>query len=476
MRALLRVAAAALSGLLLVLALPPVGWWPLAWIALVPMMMASRGQRFIVGFGLGLLTGVTVAAVTLSGIFFTDRSWQGVPTWVKLGCVIFGATLGVVSAFLAEVKLGDVRRLLGLAAFAVLFEAATLRVLPVTIALTQADVAGMRMVASLVGIWGVAFLLWSANLFLSEILLAKHSLTRLALPAAGLGALLLLGPIWSSAASAKDKGTIVLVQADGDQPSAKLAAMSGHDPSALAIWPEFGGLESAPGGNAQKLKDFSNRPDRPAFVTSFRDGYTPLPHNVAALFSRGQESPRYAKRLLFGGEKQMHSEGMEAVAVPWNGVRVGLNICFDSCSPGVIRETALPDDVRLVALPTIDPPSPHHWIAAMHAAFTPFRAAEAGVPVARADGYAYSMVVDASGQVVRKLAPGEKAEAVSVPLVRRWTLFRQIGNVFLWLCGVLVVAALVPERRRKAATPESVLTEPLRPESARTPEESLSRG
>ncbi|WP_025229132.1 nitrilase-related carbon-nitrogen hydrolase [Fimbriimonas ginsengisoli] len=466
-RAVFGVFGAAASGFLLLLAMPLVGFWPVGWVALVPLFLACRGQRFIVGFGLGVVTAFTLAALTISGVFFADHDSTGEVTWIKLGCAIFGAVVGVVSAFLAEVRLGDSRRLIGLAAFAVLFEAATLRVLPVTLALTQPNVAGMRMVASLVGIWGVAFLLWLVNLFIAECLLRRD--WRPLLPVAvGLPVTLLVGWSWSTRDGNRNRVPIVLVQSESEPP--RLAAMSGHNPLALAVWPEFGGLSTAPGGNSKELREFSQRANAPAIVTSFRDDFRPLPHNVAALFFRGAESDRYAKRLLFGSEKQMHSAGDQAVSVPWQGTKVGLNICFDSCWPGLLRQTAMPGDVRLIVVPAIDPPSPYHWVAAMHAAFTPFRAAENGVSIARADGIAYSTVVDGSGNVLQTLLPGEASIQVPTPIGRRWTLYRLIGDLLLWIFGGLVLYALIPKKNRASSEPLS--KGPLPPETGRTPPES----
>src|SRR5262250_1955525 len=52
------VALTALSGALYGLAFPPVGWWPLAWVALVPFLVAVRSGGVRRGLGLGALLGV----------------------------------------------------------------------------------------------------------------------------------------------------------------------------------------------------------------------------------------------------------------------------------------------------------------------------------------------------------------------------------------------------------------------------------
>lgn len=55
------LALTALSGALYGLAFPPVGWWPLAWVALVPFLVALRGSRPRRAIGLGVVLGITLS-------------------------------------------------------------------------------------------------------------------------------------------------------------------------------------------------------------------------------------------------------------------------------------------------------------------------------------------------------------------------------------------------------------------------------
>jgi apolipoprotein N-acyltransferase len=98
-------------------------------------------------------------------------------------------------------------------------------------------------------------------------------------------------------------------------------------------------------------------------------------------------------------------------------------------------------------VPTLDPVGPYGSVQAFHAAFTTFRAAENGVPIVRADTTAYSMVVDARGVIVAQLGSGtEGVKVVEVTPERRSTVYRQVGDWFLWVCGFLVVAGLIQGR------------------------------
>jgi len=245
-----------------------------------------------------------------------------------------------------------------------------------------------------------------------------------------------------------------IVQSDSSEMS-ELRALS-HDAGGrgakLVVWPEFSGLLLARNGDTSKLQRLALESGMPAFVTSFRDGFEPLPHNTAAVFSRQGESSPYFKRKLYGSESQMHSPGSNAVAVPSQVGIVGLNICFDSCYPAIIRDTARLN-ADMIAVPTIDPESPYDFFAANHAAFMPIRAAENGVSIIRADGGAYSMIVDPNGRIVGQLECEKNKTAVGrIPNHGHWTLYKWAGDWFLYLCAAVPVWALLT-RRKPAASP-----------------------
>ena len=434
------------SGAMLHAALPPIGWWWLAWFAFVPLFIAVKGARFLVGFLAGLGATGTTAFLAIQGVGYGYRSSEGSPSWIMVGCVLFGFAVSIVTGMAAESKLASPLRL---AACAVLLEACLLIYLPASIALTQARVSAALFFASMGGIWGVSYLVWLSNTWL-----AHHMAEGRKVPAIlGLvGVYVVLGALGSTMKPLSGAAIPVIVVQTDETDLAALGRLTGTNPAALAVWPEFAGLEAASGGDTTKLREFAAV--RPGIITTFQDTHTPLPHNVAALFASGQESARYEKRKLFGGETSMHTAGNQAVIVPWRDTRVGLNICFDSCFPGIMRETAL-KGAKLIALPTIDPPSPHHWIAAMHAASTPFRAAELGIPIARADGNAYSMLVDARGNIVLELPPGKASAQGDLPTTTEDTLYRSIGDWPLWICGLALFGSSVQRLRRQKKAAEA---------------------
>ena len=82
----------------------------------------------------------------------------------------------------------------------------------------------------------------------------------------------------------------------------------------------------------------------------------------------------------------------------------------------------------------------------MHAAYSPFRAAESGVAIVRANGGAFSTIVDSRGRIVGERASGDGVLIADVTVGPRWTLDRRLGDGFLGVCGVLVVSGPIARR------------------------------
>jgi apolipoprotein N-acyltransferase len=88
---------AALGGLLSFLAFPPVGAWPLAFLAPVPLLIALREARPARGFGLGLLFGAVGFGLSLSWIhLFGTIAWSALTLLAALSTALFGAVYPVV--------------------------------------------------------------------------------------------------------------------------------------------------------------------------------------------------------------------------------------------------------------------------------------------------------------------------------------------------------------------------------------------
>jgi apolipoprotein N-acyltransferase len=443
-----------LSGVLLAMALPPCDQWWLGPICLAPVLSLVAGKGLLRGFLGGMAVSIALVATILTGFIYGRTDSGSESAWIYTGCGFFGFLITTVCCVASETGTEGRRRVAVLSSLAVCLELAMFPVLPAHLALTQYRMGGMLLLASLGGIWLVSILIWAANVALADILRRSSSAPALTvfgaliaayasgfLPRAGDGPTVRVGAVQTS---------------EFDQElMRKLNAEAGKQGAVLTVWPEFSGLDMVRRGNSAELRVFSAEAGQPAFVTTFPDGFAPLPHNTAALFKHGRESDHYFKRKLFGGETAMHAPGDKAVAVPWRGkTNIGLNICFDSCYPQLIHDTSSLPNVGLIALPTIDPESAHGFVAAVHASFTPFRGAESGVPIVRGDGGAWSMIVDNTGRIVAQLGVGPGTVVGDVVPKRRWTLYSVLGDWALYLClGYQILSMGLFLRRKLGSKP-----------------------
>jgi len=427
-----------LSAGLLVLCMPLGEQGYLGWIAFVPLIRVTRGRGFLPAL-LGTL-GVIFAGAFLSitGWLYHDRDPLGSASWVYTGFGIFG-----FSACLAIGAWGDRSSarlpIWWFAGFATLCESLLLTKLPAHLALSQYRNVVVLQAAAVGGIWLVSFLIWSVNFYLATLPLKRLGLiVAVLLPVSFLTSLIrvrLSGPT----------ADIAVIQiGDPDEKSvARMQRQVSLLHPAFTIWPEFAGIPFTFAGDPVRLRHLSVEPGSSPIITSYQDDFQPLPHNASALFTEGATSEIYWKRRLFGEESKMHTPGDRAVSAPFARGRVGLNICFDSCYPEIIRDTASIPGTNLISLPSIDPDASNHFIAAMHASYSPFRCAEEGVAMVKSDGLAYSSFVDSFGQTLKELPPGEQVSVQSMPLQTHWTPYRQFGDWFLWLLGGLEVWAIV---------------------------------
>ena len=449
------VASAALvSGTMLCLALPLGEQWYLAWFMLVPLLLATKGTRFIVGFLGGLGAVFWCAFLAQTGVFYRDKLFDASPMWIYCACGIFAFSFSIFFGIYAEGKNHE-RPVGWLGACAVLLEAVLLLEIPAHVALTQYRNTIMMLAAALGGIWLVSFLVWAFNLWIAKDV-SRRWLWVLAL----LFAFVFLNRFnmrWTSSPEAFSVAAVQFNSTNGDDDAliATHREASNAGP-AFVVWPEFAGMAFAHGNDTSKLRQLTT--NSAPIVTTYSDDFSPLPHNVSSLVADGNESERYEKRKLFGSESKMHTAGTHASSakLPKYYGRVGLNICYDSCFPAFIRESATQPDVRILSLPTIDPDCTHYFMAAMHAAYTPFRAAESGVAMVRADGTYGSMIVDEYGHIVAELHNEQMPVSGEVSANQPWTPYRQFGDWFLWTCGLMVVVGQVLAIREKKRTKEPI--------------------
>ena len=165
--------AGAASGLLLFLSFPPAGLYPLAWVAAVPVLwLAAREPRK------SLLPGYVAGAI----FFLAGLEWIRHATIA--GMVLLGLFLGLyvaAFAFAAGLLRTRLRVPLAIAAPAVWVALEAVRSNVMTgfpyllLGHSQINILPLMQILDLTGVYGVSFIVMSANGLLAEIILARRS-------------------------------------------------------------------------------------------------------------------------------------------------------------------------------------------------------------------------------------------------------------------------------------------------------------
>lgn len=447
MRALIGLLAiVVVSSFLLAISLPPSGSYG-GFLSLVPLLIFVREKGFLRGFVGGLLTGIASAAWVVHGHIYPNVVPDGSHNWTWTGFALFGVVIGLASGVWAEIKKPNWRTAFLLSAVAVLCEALSILLLPMHLALTGYKNLFLLNFASYGGVWLMSYLVWLPNFLVATFVHRKSQLT--AAIGVFLAVLFLLAKNTSSIPSRPIHlfMGVVQTQSSDEESILKIIGESNynHFPD-IVVLPELSGAPMAINGDTKELEHLAKNEKMPAFCTSYEDGNKPLPYNVASLFTREGKLGEYRKRKLFGGEVEIHSAGNQPVTIEYLGYKFAIAICFDSCFPQIMRE-AFAGGAKILLLPTLDPDSPNGFVQAIHAAFTPIRAAEYGVTIARADATGYSMIVDPFGRIWQLIPLGQ--EKMSTAPVNAWgrdTFYGRFGDWFLYLCGAFVLGAIVRQR------------------------------
>ncbi len=436
-RVLIALGLAILAGVMFAVAMPPRSIAILGWVFLVPVILSVKGTRFIYGFVAGLVMAFTAAFVSTTPLV-APNVISGDVSWNYVGFGLYGVVLAVMMGVAAEHKSMSFGRAAILACLGVVLECVTFIKLPAHLALTQYASSPAMALASITGIWGVSWVMWFSNFALASDREQKE--WRYVAPALAGMAMLCSVMFWRTGGSDLGRDRIAAaVQTDEFGADAILPLnqdLVGRGVE-VGVWPELSVTQM----DVPAIQKFAGSDGGYPVVASMHDDHQPKPHNMAVLIDENGIKGSYFKRKPFGSEANQVTAGTRPVVVHTLSQNVGLNVCFDSCYPAVMRDTVNAGDPDLIALPTLDPASPNGFIQAAHAAFTPFRAAELGVPIVRAEATAHSMFVNGDGGIVSMMPAGfEGGETQSVG-VKRWTVYRQLGDWFLWVCvGVLVTA------------------------------------
>ncbi len=496
-----------LSGLALSTAFPPVGFWPIAFVALGPLVWLLWDARPLRGFVLGLIFGLAFYGATIYWIWrFGTLAW----TALTLLCALSVALFGLITPALRRPGRPIVSAMSTAALWTVLdwirsawplggFSWGGLGV-------SQVDNRVTVRLATVAGVWGVTFAVAAINaLWVTAIIDEQGTGTRRTV-AIALTLALIVGVAPAAIGFGAAHGPpidVAAIQVDVREAAARAATGSDEDievaklntelhrqlddePPDLAIWGE-GALDPAAAedpATVAAVRDAVAQVGAPTLIGAVLDDAEGGQRtSVVLLDGAGDLDGRYDKVHLvpFGEYVPFRSrlqwidaidqipidrtpgEQVDTLAVEGLG-SIGTPICFENAFPDIPR--AMVNDGAGFLVVTVNNASYGFTAAgAQHLQMTQMRAIEDARWVINGAVSGISAFVDPSGRVVASqglFRAGILRGTIRSSDQRTW--YVRLGDWLPWLLLASIVLAFVVPRRRTATR---AAPEPLRP-GART--------
>jgi apolipoprotein N-acyltransferase len=476
------------SAVLLAAAQPPWGFSLVAWIALVPLLMAIRNKRLGPRLALGLTCGTVWAWLQVGHWLATaaERQLQIGPIAAALlslvGVEVFGGLYVMLFAGAVRPAAGvrPTTRSFAVAAVWVAFELVRSRIIGgapwCLLGHSQHEQIVVIQIADLGGVYALSFLIAAANVVIAGLVSSPEQAVR-----QRNGSLAVLVAIASSFAyghlrlqEPAGDGATVTVQAvhtawsedSEDSPArllARLLELTEHEPvgrAELLIWPENSlrsYLQEAP-ARAAELAALARR--RGQHLLAGGPRYQQVegePHfyNSAYLFdASGGFLTVHDKRKLvplaearlgpFAGVTRPFESGASWAPLAAGRHRLGVLICFESIFPEPAR-TLVQGGANLLVNVSND-----ELLQAggpQQAAMTVFRAVENRVPLIRVANRGQSYAVDAFGRVIDASPAGFGSLVFDVQEGAGGSLYNRWGDLFAIGCAVVALLWLLQPLR-----------------------------
>lgn len=499
-----------MSGVLLALSFPKFGTPFLAWVALVPLLVALHRQTLLRATLLGLLTGVVYFSGTLYWITRVMVVYGGLSTPVGIGV---NAALIAYMALYPAIFAAVVARLTmaigvrGLLAAPLVWVATELgrgqlfTGFPwVLLGYSQTPVLPVAQLASLLGVYGISALIVLLNATLAMFALSPQRQRRAAYGPLALAIVLTAGVVmwggWRIADGqlttagtpirvAMIQGNVPLEEKWDDRRSPQVfrrymtrsreAVAQG---ARFILWPEsatpfmfaenLGAADEVRAlardsgvsvllGSDQIERGNPNRYFNAAYLIGAQ-GQTAAVYRKIHLVPFGEYVP--LRKVFFFAESLVEAvsdftPGTAATLLPVQGHMVSTAICYEVVYPNLVG-TFVRGGSELLTTITNDA-----WFGPTSAPYQHFaqasmRAIENGRYLVRAANTGISGVVDPYGRVVARSGLFEEATLINeVRFLTSTTLYARTGDVFAYGCTVAVAALLVMARRSYRMTRHS---------------------
>lgn len=127
--------------------------------------------------------------------------------------------------------------------------------------------------------------------------------------------------------------------------------------------------------------------------------------------------------------------------------KVGAVICYESIFPSLFRES-VNDGAQIMLVSTNDSWFGKSGALRHHLSNAILRAVENGVPVIRAANTGISALITPVGEVIETLGINQRGFIIAqLPLKQTTTLYSVIGEVWLYLCGVIVIISAIKKKK-----------------------------
>ncbi len=491
------------SGIVLSTAFPPIGWWPVAFVAVAPLLwlLSSTGPRR--GALLGLAFGLGFYGVTLYWILrFGELAFVGLVLLCMLSTALFGSVAPAV--FRRERPLMTA---LGLAALWTLVDWVR-GSWPLggftwgSLGVSQVDNRLTVRLATVAGVWGVTFVVVLVNaLVLQAVLGGGGGVRRLA--RVGIALILVAVPVLIpfSVPLGSDLDVAALqvdvrLAAQGSTTDEDLGVANLHmalhatlaeDPPDLALWGE-GALDPGAANDPGTLDAVGRtiaEVGSPTIVGSVPDDPDGSQHTSVLVFdASGMQVDRYDKVHLVPFGEYVPWRGsldwmsaLEQIPVdrtPGEMIRavsddglppVGTPICFENSFPSLTRQFVRAGAEFLV-VPVNNASYGMTAASAQHLQMSRMRAVETGRWVINAAVSGITAFVDPSGRVVAEAGLFESAIVRhTIRTSKSTTPYVGLGDWLPWLCLAFVVGSILVPRTRASARGAPA---PLSPDHRRT--------
>ncbi|MFQ5737254.1 MAG: apolipoprotein N-acyltransferase [Thermodesulfobacteriota bacterium] len=500
----------AISGLLLVLAFPPVGLGFTAWFALVPLLFALEGQGWKRGLLYGYVFGAAFFLGTVYWVIHSMYYYGGVPLAVSvLAMLLLVAYLSVYPGIFGVLasSAGRLSPMVLLVVTPALWTALEylrghlFTGLPWVLAgYSQAYYLPVIQIADVTGVWGVSYLVVFVN---TAIWLAVRSVigrdSRFPARAVGVAALVTASVVvygfvrtvqvdkevkgWAGLRAAVAQGSIdQSVKWDRSFQKSTLKIYRGLTVEAarqgarLVVWPETAVPFYFVPAKIKEGEVGSITREAGTYVLTGSPSYNYNPDTRQAeyynsaylLFPDGETAGRYDKshlvpfgeyvplKKLFPFFKKLtagvgdFSEGPGAVPIAFEGGGIGTLICYESIFPEIAAASVRNGSTILVNI-TNDA-----WFGRTSAPYQHFemsilRAVENKVYLLRAANTGVSGIVGPAGRVMKRSGLFEKAVLVDDVRLKRGplTLYSRYGDLFAWGCLAISFTFVINRLKRR---------------------------